>query len=136
TPCSSVSRTTEPDLRVAPRSSDTGGARATPSGVTSTPHSPRERIDDELAALGAALVEERVLRRVIKQHRAVRGFGLHVPHERCYVLPRADLERHVDPSELAVSLDRMPAEVILVTGEREQLAADDPRAQTALWRAV
>lgn len=104
--------------------------------MTSTPPSPRERIDDELAALGAVLVEERVLRRVIKRHRAVRGFGLHVPHERCYVLPRADLERHVDPSELAVALDRMPAQVILVTGERELLAAEDPRAQTELWRAL
>lgn len=93
-------------------------------------------IDEELSALGVVLLEERVLRRVIKQHRAIRGFGLAVPHEHCYVIPRGALARIVDPSELAVDLAKLPDTVIVVAGDRDELATDDPAKQSALWRTI
>ena len=46
-------------------------------------------LDQELARLGAVLVEERVLRRIIKRHRRLPGMGLQIPHAHCYTLPRS-----------------------------------------------
>ena len=94
------------------------------------------RIDGELAALGASLVEERVLRRIIKRHRGIRGLGLHVPHERCYVLPQVALAAFVDPDEVAVDLRALPEQVLVTTGDRERLESDDAGAQLELWRAL
>ena len=98
--------------------------------------SPCERIDDELAVLGALLVEERVLRRIIRRDRGIHGPGLHVPHERCYVVPRARLARYVDPDEVRGDQTGLPERVIVVTGDRGVLAADGPEVQTELWRVL
>ena len=94
------------------------------------------QIDTELAELGGVLVEERVLRRVIKQHRDIRGIGLQVPHEQCYVLPRAALAAIVERDELAVDVATLPEHVFVVAGDREVLARGAPPSQSALWRAI
>lgn len=95
-----------------------------------------ELIDQELAALGAILVEERVLRRVIKAHRRVRGFGLQVPHEKCYTLPRAALAALLEPEDSAVALDTLPERVLVTHGNRAQLAEGKPEELSLLWRRL
>ena len=69
-----------------------------------------ERVDAELARIGAVLLEDRVTRRVIKKHRRLPGMGLQVPHAQCYVLPRAELEKLVDRDELAVDIEALPTQ--------------------------
>ncbi|HWO17877.1 MAG TPA: hypothetical protein VNO30_03850 [Kofleriaceae bacterium] len=95
-------------------------------------------VDDELAKLGAILVEDRVLRRVIKAHRRVRAVGLQVPHEHCYTLPRAELEQYVERDELAVDPAALPERVILVRGDRDELAetVEGQEARSRQWRAI
>ena len=46
------------------------------------------------------LVPPRILRRVIKQHAGITGFGLRVPHRKTYALSRQDLLAIVEPAEL------------------------------------
>ncbi|HEY1785542.1 MAG TPA: hypothetical protein VGG30_08340, partial [Pirellulales bacterium] len=48
----------------------------------------------------ALLVPPRILRRVIKQHAGIAGFGLRVPHRKAYILSRQDLLAIVEPAEL------------------------------------
>ncbi len=93
-----------------------------------------ESIDQELAQLGAILVEERVLRRVIKQHRRVRGFGLQVPHEQCYSLRRADLAKLLERDDTPVAMDALPERVLLASGDRAALEAGQAEASSQLWR--
>jgi hypothetical protein len=47
---------------------------------------PADQVDQELAAAGAVLLEDRLLRRVIKRHRHIPGLGLQVPHAACCAL--------------------------------------------------
>ncbi|MFN0246639.1 MAG: hypothetical protein ACKV2T_07005 [Kofleriaceae bacterium] len=91
-------------------------------------------IDQELAVLGAVLVEERVLRRVIKQHRKVRGFGLQVPHEQCYTLPRAALAKLLEPDDTKVALDELPERVLIASGDRDAIVEGKPAETSLLWR--
>ena len=86
--------------------------------------------------MSAVLVEDRILRRVIKRHRRLRGVGLQVPHADCYTLPRADLAKLVDQSELHVDIANLPERVIAFRGSREQLAAESPAAAARAWRAI
>nr|MBA2538148.1 hypothetical protein [Deltaproteobacteria bacterium] len=91
-------------------------------------------VDAELATIGAVIVEERVLRRIIKGHRKLRGVGLQVPHEQCYELRREELTPHVEPDEVAVDLTTLPDRVTLVSADRDKLTT--PEAWTAVWRSV
>jgi hypothetical protein len=95
-----------------------------------------EVVDAELAQVGAALVEERVLRRIIKAHRKIRGIGLQVPHEQCYTLARSELAPLVERGDLAVELAELPDRVILISGDRAALAAAAPDALSRAWRAI
>src|SRR5262245_27099317 len=95
-----------------------------------------DAVDEELAQVGAVLVEERVLRRIIKSHRRVPGIGLQVPHQHCYTLARGDLERRVERGDLPVDVAKLPDRVILIAGEREQLAAGEPAAWSEAWRLI
>ncbi|MEZ4312865.1 MAG: hypothetical protein R3F14_32990 [Polyangiaceae bacterium] len=52
------------------------------------------------AAEGVLLVEGRVLRRIIKAHRHIRGLGIGVPHVHCYAIPRDALLRLAAPEDL------------------------------------
>src|SRR5438309_521276 len=83
-------------------------------------------VDARLAQVAAVLVEDRILRRVIKRHRRLRGIGLQVPHAECYSLPRADLEKLVDRDELRVDLAQLPERVALDLDPDVLLAASRP----------
>ena len=74
-----------------------------------------DAVDEELSRLGAILVEDGVLRRIIKSHHKLRGVGLRVPHDHCFVRPDG---------------------MILITGDRSKLLAGNPKELTAAWRAV
>src|SRR6185369_15818346 len=93
-------------------------------------------LDGELARVAVVLLEDRVLRRVIKKHRRLPGIGLQVPHARCYTLPRADLEGLVERDELRVDPAALPAHVALIGGSRAALAAGDPGELSRAWRAI
>jgi hypothetical protein len=96
-------------------------------------------LDQTLAAMGAVLVDGRVLRRVIKLDRQVRSFGLQVPHEHVYTLERKLLATLVSADELPVPLESLPDEVTLVpttASHRARLQANDPAALVALWRLM
>ena len=95
-----------------------------------------DELDAELAHAGAAVLEDRVVRRVIKQHRRLPGIGLQVPHAQCYTLPRAALERLVDRDELTTDPAALPDDVVIFGGPRAALAAGDPAALSRAWRAI
>jgi hypothetical protein len=95
-----------------------------------------DTVDEDLARLGVLLVEERVLRRLIKQHRRIRGVGLQVPHEKCYTLRRAELEPLLDRGDTAVELARLPDRVILISGDRARMLAASPDAMSEAWRRI
>jgi hypothetical protein len=95
-----------------------------------------DRLDAELARVGAVLLEDRVLRRVIKEHRRLPGMGLQVPHAQCYVLPRAELERLADRDELGAEPAALPEQVAIIGGSRGLLAGGDRDELTRAWRAV
>jgi hypothetical protein len=95
-----------------------------------------DELDAELARAAAVLLEDRVVRRVIKQHRRLPGIGLQVPHARCYALPRAELERLVERDELAADLAALPADVVIFGGSRPALSAGDPAELGSAWRAI
>src|ERR1041384_3428873 len=95
-----------------------------------------ERVDAELARVGAVLLEDRVARRVIKKHRRLPGMGLQVPHAQCYVLPRVELEKLVDRDELGVAIEALPAQVAIFGGEREELEAGGREALAQAWGGV
>ncbi|HEX2688647.1 MAG TPA: hypothetical protein VHN14_18625 [Kofleriaceae bacterium] len=93
-------------------------------------------LDAELARVAAVLLEDRVVRRVIKQHRRLPGIGLQVPHARCYTLPRADLEGLVERDELPIAPAALPAQVAIFGGSRQAIAAGDRDQLSHAWRAI
>ncbi len=95
-----------------------------------------DRVDEELAAVGAILVDDRLLRRIIKRHRHVPGLGLQVPHADSYALPRAELMTVIDPAELPVVIDKLPERVAVITGRRAELARGRAGAWSTAWRAI
>ncbi len=88
-----------------------------------------DAVDEELARLGVILVEDGVLRRMIKSHHKLRGVGLRVPHDHCFVIPKAALPAALVRADL-------PDRVILITGDRAKLLAAKPTELTAAWRAI
>ena len=85
-----------------------------------TPAAPGLNLADFEAILArtdpaALLVPTRILRRVIKQDRAVGGLGLRVPHSKCYVIGRDALLRIADRDELGVpAAHELPETLILL----------------------
>ncbi len=94
------------------------------------------QLDQDLASVGAILVEDRVLRRVIKAHRRLPGLGLQVPHARCYAMPGKELAALVERGEIWIEPEKLPVEVVLLRGARGPLEANDPRAQSGVWRGI
>ncbi len=97
---------------------------------------PSDQVDDELAAVGAVLLEDRLLRRVIKRHRNVPGLGLQVPHADSYALTRAQLAELIASDDVPGGLDRLPTRVAVISGVRTALAAGAPAAWREAWRAL
>ncbi len=93
-------------------------------------------LDTQLASLSAVLLDDRILRRVIKRHRRLHGIGLQVPHATSYTLPRAELVRLTDKDELPVDPATLPHQVVLFTGSRGDLADGKQEAWTDAWRAI
>jgi hypothetical protein len=93
-------------------------------------------LDTELARVAAVLLEDRVLRRVIKMHRRLPGIGLQVPHARCYTLPRVDLEALVERDELPIDPAALPDQVAIFGGSRAALVAGDRAELSRAWRAI
>ncbi|MBU4271305.1 MAG: hypothetical protein KKA28_05525 [Planctomycetes bacterium] len=78
----------------------------------------------------AFLVLPRILRRVIKQHRQLAGFGLVVPHRKSYVIDGGPLLEIVEKDELGLpDYAVLPEKVILLArpgpGELEETPAGD-----------
>ncbi|HEX3761787.1 MAG TPA: hypothetical protein VHW23_23975, partial [Kofleriaceae bacterium] len=115
-----------------PAGGDPGGIDARSDEVAGAPAG----IDADLARVAAVLLEDRVVRRVIKQHRQLPGIGLQVPHARCFALSRADLERLVERDELGVDLHALPDDLVIFGGSRALLAAGDPSELARAWRVI
>ncbi len=90
-------------------------------------------LDAQLAAVGAVVVEDRALRRVIKHHRGLPGIGLQVPHADSYALSRSALAE-LEPQVAAIA--GLPDEVVAFRGDRGALASGSADAWTAAWRAI
>lgn len=89
------------------------------------------RVEDDLAAVGAFLVEPRILRRVIRRHRRLDGIALQVLHSAVYGLPRAELLELASPSELDLSEAALPEHPILLP---RPIAP--PSSAAPFWRKV
>jgi hypothetical protein len=90
------------------------------------------------AEAGPVLIEPRLLRRIIKRHRAFPGLGLEVPHARCYAIGRDALLAIASPAELGRAEAELPAEVILLPRPtpEEQRGVASAETLTRLWRAA
>jgi hypothetical protein len=87
----------------------------------------------------ALLVPQRILRRVIKQHAGIPGFGLRVPHRKSYILSRHDLLAIVEPAELdAVGPVVLADTVILLARPSPQAIATQPAdaLRVKYWRLL
>ena len=97
-------------------------------------------VEERLARSAAApiLVDPRLLRRIIKRHRAVPGLGLEVPHARCYAVRREVLLTFIAAAELGRSEAALPDEVILLPRptEAELRGALPEELLSRLWRAA
>lgn len=82
------------------------------------------------------LLDERLLRRVIKRHRLMPGFGLQVPHARCYSIPRAALTSILSPHELGRAPTDLPEDVILLPRPDPRDLSTTPAAEVliSMWR--
>ena len=72
---------------------------------------------------GVVLVEERILRRVVREDLGLSGVAPRVPHQRCYALPRGRLARFVEADELDVPLAELPEWVYLLPTPGDDLDA-------------
>lgn len=92
----------------------------------------------EASALRPVVVDHRVLRRIIKQHRHRSGLGFEVPHGRCYALSRSALAGLAAASDLGRDLATLPEEVLFVA-RPDFTIVRDPSPENlvnGLWRAT
>src|SRR5438128_1290309 len=94
---------------------------------------PNGEIERAARAAGALLVAPRVLRRVIKRHNRLPGFGLDVPHAASYTLAREALAALCDARDLGCDPKALPREVVLLPRTEHE---DAPDAHERLWRAL
>lgn len=80
----------------------------------------------------ALIVPVRVLRRVVKRHRRLGGFGFRVPHQQCWVIDRSDLLTLVDAADLPAA-ETLPETIFLLP---ESNADSDAGALEAYWRSL
>ena len=84
------------------------------------------------------LLEERLLRRVIRRHRQLPALVRAVPHARCYAIPRAALAQILSPGEIGRALDDLPEDVILLPRPDARDLASKPAEEVliAVWRSA
>ena len=94
--------------------------------------------DFSTTTAAVALVDPRLLRRIIRTHRDVSGLKLDVPHTRCYALERVALLAIVNPSELGAVASRTDDGVLLVArpAPRELTGRTPGEVLQRLWRAA
>src|SRR5262245_44894263 len=80
----------------------------------------------------ACVVEPRIVRRILRKQRGVRGSGLQVPHGRCYWIDRESFESLTTSGERGGVTD-LPADVIIVARPNDRRI---PVRLRELWRAV
>ncbi len=80
-----------------------------------------EAVAADLTALdpGAFLVPERIVRRVIRHERKIRGIGLLVPHGRCHVASAETVQEVVRPFELHLADGTPYPDPCILVGEPE-----------------
>jgi hypothetical protein len=97
-------------------------------------------VEERFARAPAApiVVDPRLLRRIIKRHRAVPGIGLEVPHARCYAIRRDALLGIVSPAALGRDGASLPDEIILLPRPTDAELRNTPVEEllTDLWRAA
>jgi hypothetical protein len=96
-------------------------------------------LDEALARVApeAVLLDARILRRVIRLDRRLKGLGLRVPHDKTYTIERARLLAYVDHRELPPNVD-LASIVILLSKPTEQEVEDwEPsRLLSHYWRLL
>lgn len=82
----------------------------------------------------AFLVPPRIVRRAVKQDRALPGLGFRVPHRKSYVISGDRLRRFVEPNELhLVGVQYMPETVVLISEPKEAELEGMDREQLSRW---
>lgn len=81
------------------------------------------------------MVEPRLLRRIIKYHRALPGLA---PHAHCYTINKADLLGILQPQDLGLEATELPDPIILIArpSSREIKSRTESEVLTRLWRCV
>jgi len=82
--------------------------------------------------IGAVFLPERIVRRVIKEHRQIGGLGFQVPHSHCYTLPAWALRKIVGKDELG-ELDPAHESVIVLPSTEGDA---NETALVSIWRAA
>lgn len=80
----------------------------------------------------ARLVPPRLLRRVIRTHASLRGFGFRVPHGKTYIISSKELLEIADRDELGLPNERLPETVILLERPAAEDLEDKPRGELLL----
>jgi hypothetical protein len=83
----------------------------------------------------ARFVSPRILRRIIRKHRHIGGFGREVAHEHCYAIGRAVLETLVDPEDVGGPVSGDPA-LLLVEPDSWDLETGEEEAWVAFWQRL
>lgn len=86
----------------------------------------------------ALLVDPRIIRRVIRLDRRLKGLGLRVPHDQSYTIDRARLLAYVDRSELEPVGDLAPTMILLNRPTESLHEIADSRSELLLhyWRLL
>lgn len=95
-----------------------------------------QAISDE--NMGVLVLEPRLIRRVIKRHRAVSGLGLQVPHAGCYALSQADFLAVLEPQHRSELPNQLARELILVPKPRREdlFGTSESDELVYLWRTA
>ncbi|TNF29911.1 MAG: hypothetical protein EP329_14670, partial [Deltaproteobacteria bacterium] len=88
-------------------------------------------------APGAVLVEERILRRVVREDLGLTGVAPRIPHQRCYAIERRRLERFVEADEVDVPLADLPEWVYLLPSAADEVGRrPDAEVLRGYWRRL
>lgn len=105
---------------------------------------PRLTLPELERAIGSAdssalLVPTRILRRVIRQHSGLPGWGVKLPHRKSFVIKRKPLLEIVEKEELGLqSSDALPETVILLPAPAPEELDEAPAGQLLVlwWRLL
>jgi hypothetical protein len=93
-------------------------------------------LEEALASVepAARLVLPRLLRRVVRLHTSLPGFGFRVPHSKTYVIPGKELLEFADRNEIGFGpTEVLPEEVILLERPSGEVLDEWPRGEILLY---